>query len=61
MSYYNNPFSEGTHTLNSKFEGIIKFIRKLYNKPSRIILRHEPVSIGNEKKYLADCIDSTFA
>src|SRR5688572_907485 len=38
---------------------IIKFIRSLY--PSReFIPLHEPVFNGNEKKYLNDCIDSTF-
>ena len=38
---------------------IIKFIREQYQTDSFIAL-HEPVFIGNEKKYLAECIDSTF-
>ncbi|MFW5886304.1 MAG: LegC family aminotransferase [Bacteroidota bacterium] len=43
-----------------KFEEIVQFIRQLYNKPTGIIPLHEPVFNGNEKKYLNDCIDSTF-
>jgi len=38
---------------------IIKFIKRLYNNRDFVAL-HEPVFIGNEKKYLNDCIDSTF-
>jgi perosamine synthetase len=37
----------------------IKFIRDLYSTNDRIPL-HAPAFIGNEKKYLEDCIDSTF-
>jgi perosamine synthetase len=37
----------------------IKFIRDLY-QTEKFIALHEPVFIGNEKKYLAECIDSTF-
>jgi len=37
----------------------VKFIREQYQTDSFIAL-HEPVFIGNEKKYLAECIDSTF-
>lgn len=38
---------------------VIDFIRSLY--PNRdIIPLHEPHFGGNEKKYLADCVDSTF-
>lgn len=37
----------------------VKFIRKLYDTESFITL-HEPRFIGNEKKYLNECIDSTF-
>lgn len=41
------------------YKHIIDFIRSLY--PDRdFIPLHEPYLIGNEKKYLADCIDSTF-
>lgn len=42
-----------------EFIQISSFIRELYpNK--EIIPLHEPVFIGNEKKYLLECIDSTF-
>tara|TARA_B110000114_G_scaffold173855_1_gene201828 strand:- start:7611 stop:8750 length:1140 start_codon:yes stop_codon:yes gene_type:complete len=37
----------------------INFIRELYNTDSFIPL-HEPRFLGNEKKYLEECIDSTF-
>lgn len=40
----------------SKF---IKFVKQLYNSDEFIPL-HEPRFIGNEKKYLNECIDSTF-
>lgn len=38
---------------------MIQFIKKLY-KNQEFITLHPPVFIGKEKKYLADCIDSTF-
>ena len=38
---------------------IIEFIRKLYRSPGFIPL-HAPIFHGNEKKYLENCIDSTF-
>jgi len=38
---------------------IINFIQKTFNTKEFIPL-HEPRFIGNEKKYLNDCIDSTF-
>lgn len=41
------------------FQPIIDFIRSLY--PGReFIPLHEPVFTGNEKKYVLDCIDSTY-
>jgi len=41
------------------YQHVIDFIRSLY--PNRdIIPLHEPHFGGNEKKYLADCVDSTF-
>jgi perosamine synthetase len=43
-----------------KFKEIIDFIRKLYNQPEGFIPLHAPVFNGNEKKYLNDCIDSSF-
>jgi perosamine synthetase len=41
------------------YNNIIKFIRELYQTDDFIAL-HEPKFIGNEKKYLNDCIDTTF-
>lgn len=43
-----------------EFDNIIKFIRKEFKTPQDFIPLHEPRFIGNEKKYLIDCIDSTF-
>lgn len=40
-------------------EKTINFIKQLYGTDN-IIPLHSPVFIGNEKKYLNDCIDSTF-
>lgn len=40
-------------------EKIVDFIQKLY-KTKNFIPLHEPKFIGNEKKYLNECIDSTF-
>jgi len=40
------------------FEKIVNFIKEIYKKD--FIALHEPVFIGNEKKYLNECIDSTF-
>ena len=41
------------------FNDFIDYIRKLYSTENDIFL-HEPKFIGNEKKYLNQCIDSTF-
>lgn len=43
-----------------KFDEIISFIRKAFNRPEGFIPLHTPVFIGNEKKYMEECIDSTF-
>ena len=40
-------------------EEIIKFIRRIFRDSDSIPL-HEPRFAGNEKKYVLDCIDSTF-
>ncbi|MBV6645166.1 MAG: LegC family aminotransferase [Cyclobacteriaceae bacterium] len=40
------------------FSKVVEFIRGVYNSDG-IIPLHEPRFIGNEKKYLLDCIDST--
>ena len=42
--------------MNSK--EVTNFIKEIYKK--EFIPLHEPVFIGNEKKYLTECIDSTF-
>jgi len=41
------------------FDDVINFVRTLYGKEGNIPL-HSPLFIGNEKKYLEECIDSTF-
>ena len=41
------------------YSDIIKEIAKLYPDQSPIAL-HSPVFLGNEKKYLNECIDSTY-
>ena len=41
------------------FENVINFIQETYQTKDFIPL-HEPKFIGNEKKYLTECIDSTF-
>ncbi|MAZ30961.1 MAG: aminotransferase DegT [Flavobacteriales bacterium] len=41
-------------------EELVKYIRKIYKTPEDFIPLHEPRFVGNEKKYLADAIDSTF-
>lgn len=43
-----------------RFTEIVQFIRDIYHKPEGFIPLHEPRFIGNEKKYLEQCIDSTF-
>jgi perosamine synthetase len=41
------------------FENVINFIQETYQTKNFIPL-HEPKFVGNEKKYLNECIDSTF-
>jgi len=41
------------------FSDIIEFIKSLYPNLNPVPL-HAPVFLGNEKKYLSECIDSTF-
>ena len=45
--------------MEMKYKHIIDFLRSLYPNKDFIPL-HEPYFAGNEKKYLADCIDTTF-
>lgn len=42
------------------FELFVKFVRELFKKKEGFIPLHSPVFSGNEKKYLDDCIVSTF-
>ena len=44
---------------NNQFSSIVNLIREIYNTDSFVPL-HEPRFIGNEKKYLNECIDSTY-
>ena len=41
------------------YEDIIAFIHKLYGTKDTVPL-HAPTFAGNEKKYLNECIDTTF-
>jgi perosamine synthetase len=43
-----------------KYHSIVDFIRELYHTPKNFIPLHSPVFSGNEKKYLNECIDTTF-
>lgn len=45
--------------LDSMYSNIVKFIQELYETDDMVPL-HAPVFRGNEKKYLNECIDSTF-
>jgi perosamine synthetase len=38
----------------------INFVRKIYNNPKGLIPLYEPTFGGNEKKYLNECIDTSF-
>jgi len=44
---------------SKKIEKILVFIRSLYPNESPVPL-HAPRFLGNEKKYLSECVDSTF-
>jgi len=48
-----------SNKINNELEGVVSFIREVFNSKSFIPL-HEPRFLGNEKKYLNECIDSTF-
>jgi len=45
--------------MDQKSQKLVEFIKSLYPGASPVQL-HAPVFSGNEKKYLLDCIDSTF-
>ena len=42
------------------YSDFIEFVRQVFHQPEGNIFLHEPCFIGNEKKYLNECIDSTF-
>jgi perosamine synthetase len=42
------------------YKPVIDYIRQVYNAPEGFVPLHAPYFGGNEKKYLADTIDSTF-
>lgn len=44
----------------AKFQHVIDKIKSLYGENREFIPLHEPLFIGNEKKYLNDCIDSGY-
>lgn len=46
--------------MQETFKNIVSFIREIYHEPDALIPLHVPVFRGNEKKYLNECIDSTF-
>jgi len=43
---------------NLRFEEIESFVKNIYGPEPPIL--HRPVFAGNEKRYLAECIDSNF-
>lgn len=45
--------------MDTIYKEIVRFIRDLYHGKD-IIPLHEPVFSGNEKRYLSECIDSSF-
>lgn len=44
----------------SSFKNVIDKIRELFHEPKEFIPLHIPHFSGNEKKYVSECIDSTF-
>ena len=42
------------------YSDIVNFIRDIFQEPEGFIQLHRPCFIGNEKKYLCECIDSTY-
>src|SRR5665647_537121 len=44
----------------AKYQYIIDEIRSIYSESESPIPLHAPLFIGNEKKYLEECIDSSY-
>lgn len=42
------------------FKKTVEFIRETFHQPEGFIALHEPCFIGNEKKYIEECIDTTY-
>lgn len=42
------------------YSRVIDFIRQTFHQTEGVVPLHAPCFIGNEKKYLNECIDSTF-
>lgn len=42
------------------YNNVIDFIRQTFKQPEGLVPLHAPCFIGNEKKYLNECIDTTF-
>ncbi len=42
------------------YNEVVNFIRQTFRQPEGVVPLHAPCFIGNEKKYLNECIDSTF-
>ena len=43
-----------------ELNNLVSFIRSTFHEPKEFIPLHDPRFIGNEKKYLLECIDSNF-
>jgi len=44
----------------SDLKSLTDFIRSTFNEPADFIPLHDPRFFGNEKKYMAECIDTNF-
>ncbi len=42
------------------YSDILTFIRETFHQPKDFIPLHAPTFIGNEKKYMEECVDTTF-
>lgn len=42
------------------YSQVIDFIRQTFHQPDGVVPLHAPCFVGNEKKYLNECIDSTY-
>lgn len=42
------------------YQQLVSFIRTTFYEPNEFIPLHDPRFIGNERKYLLECIDSNF-